>query len=52
MKNGIAESLKICTLREMSTRILQGTVPNRCDVYSTIILALGIVTTNSKIINA
>lgn len=30
---------------------MQGSVPNRCDIYSRIILAGGIVSTNSKIIS-
>lgn len=46
MKNSITESLE-----EMRAWLLQGIVSNRCDIYSTIILALGIVTTNSKIIS-
>lgn len=39
------------SLEEMSAWILLGIVPNRCDIYLIIILALGIVITNSKIIS-
>lgn len=33
------------------TVLLESSVPNKCDIYSRIILALGIVATNSKIIS-
>lgn len=51
MKNSsvASESLKICGPEEMRAWSLQGMAPNRCDIYSRIILPVGSVAMISKI---